>query len=108
MNTMVRAVLACGLGAAALLAVPAQVAGQDAQDELAEVRRLRAAGEILPLEQIARHAQAIKAGEILETDLERKPGGYVYEVEVLDAGGHVWELKLDAKTGQLIKLELDD
>lgn len=71
-------------------------------------RKLSEAGLILPLEKITKAAKTIKAGEMLETELELKNGIYIYEVEILDNKSQVWELKLDAKTGKLIKLELDD
>ena len=35
-----------------------------------------------------------------ETELELKKGNYIYEVEILDGAGKVWELKLNAKTGE--------
>jgi uncharacterized membrane protein YkoI len=71
-------------------------------------RKLREAGAILPLEDILSRARAVRAGEVLETELERKKGHYIYEVEILDGQGRVWELKLDAKTGDLVELELED
>lgn len=70
-------------------------------------RKLSASGQILPLETIHTKAKSIKAGKILETELESKKGIYIYEVELLDNQGTVWEIKLDAKTGALIKLEQD-
>lgn len=73
----------------------------------ATARKLSASGQILPLESIHTKAKSIKAGKILETELESKKGIYVYEVELLDSQGTVWEIKLDAKTGTLIKLEQD-
>jgi len=78
-------------------------------DEGQEVaRKLSASGEILPLEKIAKSALAIKPGRILDSDLERKGKAYVYEIDVLDARGQVWEVELDAKSGKLIKLESED
>lgn len=74
----------------------------------AEARALVKSGYILSFEKIASHALAIKPGDILETELEFKKDRYIYEVEVLDAKGNVWELKLDASTGELIKIELDN
>jgi uncharacterized membrane protein YkoI len=79
-----------------------------ADDDHALARRLSEAGQILPLEDIAARARTVKPGELLEADLEIKKGRYVYEVEILDKAGQVWELKLDAASGQLIKMELDD
>ena len=79
-----------------------------ADDDHVNARKLRESGEIMPLEKIIERARAEKPGEVLETELDRKNGGYVYEVEIVDDAGQVWEIKLDAKTGKLIKLERDD
>ena len=74
----------------------------------ASAGQLAAKGQILSLEKISKLAKTYKAGEILEVELEKKHGRYLYEVEILDMRSQVWELKLDAKTGQLLKMELDD
>jgi uncharacterized membrane protein YkoI len=74
----------------------------------ASAGQLSAKGQILSLEKISRLAKSYKPGEILEVELEKKHGRYVYEVEILDTRSQVWELKLDARTGQLLKMELDD
>jgi len=71
-------------------------------------RQLLSTGQILPLEKITKLAKSIKPGEVLEAELERKKGIYVYEVELLDARSQVWEIKLDAKTGKLLKMERED
>ena len=73
-----------------------------------EARKLKEAGEILPLEQIIAHARRQHAGHILEIELEREDDRYIYELEMLDDGGTIWELKYDAKSGSLIKHEMDD
>jgi uncharacterized membrane protein YkoI len=80
----------------------------DSGESPANAGRLSAKGEILSLEKISQKAKAYKPGEILEVELEKKHGRYVYEIDILDAGSQVWELKLDAKTGQLLKMEQDD
>jgi|UniRef100_UPI00403F0569 uncharacterized membrane protein YkoI len=80
----------------------------DSGESPANAGRLSAKGEILSLEKISQKARAYKPGEILEVELEKKHGRYVYEIDILDAGSQVWELKLDAKTGQLLKMEQDD
>jgi len=79
-----------------------------AEESPETARKLLATGQILSLEKITKAAKAIKPGEVLETELERKHGIYIYELEILDDKGLVWELKLNAKTGQLIKMEQDD
>lgn len=79
-----------------------------AEEDYQLAKKLRQQGEILPLEKILALARANKNGEVIETELEKKHGRYIYEVEILDAQGQVWELKLDAKTGKLIKIKIDD
>jgi uncharacterized membrane protein YkoI len=79
-----------------------------ADSDQALARKLLAAGSILELETIVARAQAIRSGELLEAEFDHDDGHYVYEVEILDAMGQVWELKLDAATGRLLKQERDD
>jgi len=80
----------------------------NADESQLTARKLSEAGLILPLEKISKAAKSIKAGQILETELELEKGVYIYEIEILDNNSQVWELNLDAKTGKLIKLELED
>lgn len=93
---------------AALLVGWLGVQRADSGESPASAGRLAAKGEILSLEKISQKAKSYKPGEILEVELEKKHGRYVYEIDLLDAGSQVWELKLDAKTGQLLKMEQDD
>lgn len=79
-----------------------------ADEDYTLAKKLRDSGQILSLEKIVERARAEKPGEVLETELETKHGRYIYEIEILDAKGQVWELKLDAKTGTLVKIERDD
>lgn len=79
-----------------------------ADDDLALARKLSAAGKILPLSEIVLRAKQHKFGEVIDVEFEQKKRRYVYEIEILEANGQVWEVKLDAATGALIKLELDD
>jgi uncharacterized membrane protein YkoI len=98
------------LTTAAVCALLAPSAPQSAASDIDHVaaRKLQESGEILPLEKITERARAEKPGRVLEAELEYKKGRYVYEVEILDERGQVWELKLDARTGNLIKVEIDD
>lgn len=79
-----------------------------ADEDYELARKLRESGQILALEEIVKRARTVKPGELLETELETKHGHYIYEVEMLDKTGQVWELKLDAATGKLIEMERDD
>lgn len=108
-SSTARAAAALSLGPLlALLAL--LVATPVVADELgaAEARELQRQGLILPLEQILRHARGHRDGRLLDVELEREHGRYVYELELLDDAGRVWELELDAGDGALIELERED
>ena len=68
-------------------------------------KRLKEAGDILPLEKIIEMAREKYTGTVLETELEEKKGRLIYEIELLDKNGVVRELKLDARTGELLKMK---
>ena len=95
---------------AVALAVVAAVAAPtiaNADDDARKAAELVKAGEILPLEKIIERARAEHPGKILETELDRELGRYVYEVELLDDKGTVWEMELDAKTGEILRSKID-
>lgn len=79
-----------------------------ADDDHLEARELVRSGTILPLEQILERSQAAHPGRVLEVELESKRGRHVYEIELLDAEGRVWELYYDAATGELLKRKQED
>jgi uncharacterized membrane protein YkoI len=64
-------------------------------------------GEILPLEKILQINNKTMPGKVLEVELERENKRLIYEIEVLNEQGVVWEYKINAKTGKIIKKELD-
>ncbi len=70
-----------------------------------KAKQLREAGEILPLETVIKTATEKKPGRVIEAELKKSRGGYVYEIELVDKSGVVWELKYDAKTGELISTQ---
>ncbi len=71
-------------------------------------RRLMEKGEILPLQKALGHIEVERSGRILEVELESEGGRHVYKIELLGDGGRVWEYKLDATTGEVLELELED
>ena len=79
-----------------------------ADDDHLEARRLMENGSIQPLETIFERVRTQRPGRILEVELEGKDRGYVYEIELLDESGQVWELKLDAVTGEILEQEQED
>lgn len=83
-------------------------AGADSDADRA--RRLVQEGAILPLEEILPLVRQAKPGTLIELELhyEREHDAHVYEMEVLDADGRLWEVEFNAATGELIEVEPDD
>jgi uncharacterized membrane protein YkoI len=73
-----------------------------AADDVTEARRLRDAGIILPLETIIERAVKEHSGHVIATEFEPRDGLYIYEIEILDGSGTVWELEYDAAHGNLL------
>ena len=63
---------------------------------------------ILPLERILQAAQKLHPGRVIEVDLEKKKHLYIYEIEIADNDGQVWELKFNASDATLLSQERDD
>ena len=105
MYPMKRTLFTClSISVSAVLAV-----SQAQADESASVaRQLLKEGKIMPLQEILTKAKVIKPGQVIETDLEKDDGRYIYELEILDEQGQVWELELDAQTGEFVELENED
>lgn len=70
-----------------------------ADDDSKEVRRLVLEKEIVPLESLMHSIRQHGDWKLLEIELEQEDGKLVYEVELLDEKGRVYELYYDAKTG---------
>ncbi len=91
--------LLCGVALAPL----ARDIGQD------EALQLRRSGELLPFEAVLAVALGRYPGaSLLEVELEEEDGRYVYELELLTAGGEVRELEIDARSGAVLQDEVED
>ena len=88
-----------------LLLSTAGVADDVDQDEAASLRQQ---GVILPLADILAAVEKQQQGRVIEVELEQKRGRYIYEIEIVDDQGKVWEFKLDASDAQIISREKDD
>ncbi len=79
-----------------------------ASDSQSIARKLQASGDILPLRVLLETVQKQVTGHILELELEMRDDRLIYEMEVLDERGWIWEYHLDARTGQVIKASRED
>jgi len=88
------------------LVMPGVMLAKDIDQD--EAKLLRQEGAILPLEEILEAAQKQHSGRVIQVELEEKHGRYVYEVEIADNNGKVWEMKIDAHDATLLSQELED
>lgn len=92
---------------AALLALlPSALWAADAEDA-ARIRAAVAAGDILPLPQLLKSAQALVPGEVLEVELEDDDDTLAYELNILTPDGRLVEVTLDARSGTVLEIEDD-
>jgi uncharacterized membrane protein YkoI len=91
-------VIALALIAASL----AQASGDHDHD------RARAAlerGEVRPIGEILASAAAKVPGEVVEVELEREHGHWVYELKIIAPDGRMLEVLMDAATATVIQIE---
>ena len=75
----------------------------------AKTVELSTSGEILSFDKLDQTALAEHPNaSIYDTELDEKDGRYIYEVDLRDDKGQKWEVKLDAKTAEILKNKQDD
>ena len=87
--------------AAALILAIAPPAGADSDHDRA--RQALEAGEILPLRTVLEKLARDVPGQVMEVELERSSERWVYEIKLLQAGGALIKLKVDARDATVIK-----
>jgi uncharacterized membrane protein YkoI len=87
----------------AIAAVAVRAASADVDHE--QARRAYEAREIVSLADILSAVERDQKGQVVEVELEREHGKWVYEVELLTPSGRVLEMLYDAKTAKRIGVE---
>ncbi|MFU2488028.1 PepSY domain-containing protein [Thauera sp. WH-1] len=93
---LLAAVLALGLSGAA-------PAGDRGDHERA--RQALESGEILPLRTVLERVERDFPGQLVEVELERDDGQWLYEIKLIRSGGEILKLEVDARDGTLLGLE---
>lgn len=89
------------------LLLPASLVAKDLTHD--DALRLRQQGLIMPINELLHIAlQRYPQASVLELELEKKHGLFIYEIEILTQTGQVRELKLNAATGDILEDEVDD
>lgn len=91
---------------AVVLMLPSLVRADEADHDRA--RRALEEGRILPLRDILERAEAEVPGRMIEAELEDEHGKLVYEIKVLAQDGRLVKLIYDAGNGQLLKKRQKD
>lgn len=93
------------LATALLLILLATARSSVAGDDHEQARQLHDAGEIVSLDIIIITLRKQGITRILEAELEKEDGRWLYEVEYLDDAGKVDKAYFDARNGQVLILD---
>lgn len=77
----------------------AQADGDDHDRALQAVQR----GDALSLQALLERVPALRQSQVLEVELERKHGRWVYEIKSLESGGRLVKRVLDARSGEILQ-----
>lgn len=66
------------------------------------------AGQVLPLPTLLERLRRTHPGQVLELELEREDGRWIYEVKLLQADGQLLKLEVDAATAQVLQWKRKD
>ena len=90
--------------AVALVAVLTGTAVQaDEPRDHDRARRALEAGEVMPLSRILDRVERDYPGRVLEVELDREDERWLYEIKLLQDGGRVLKLKIDARDASLLE-----
>lgn len=95
------------LSLSSVVALMLQTGFANADDDIREIKAFSEGLGLVSLEQAKAAALAAKPGVIDDVDLEDRSfgKGWDYEFEIMDVDGNEWEVYVDAKTGEVRKVE---
>ena len=91
---------AAGLIFFAFCAMPIYAADRGDHDR---ARQALEAGEILSLKTVIERIESGAAGQVMDVDLERRHGRWVYEIKLLRPGGALVKLWVNASDGTILE-----
>ncbi len=80
----------------------------EADDDHETARKALEQHEVLPLGQVLAMIEKEQPGDVIEIELERKNGVWVYELELIDTDGRVREFDIDARSGEILKVSFEE
>jgi uncharacterized membrane protein YkoI len=89
-----------------LLALTLAVAPVQADEHDHErARAALEAGQVLPLPVLMERLQHSYAGQVMALELKHDDGRWIYKVKLLQPGGQLSKLKVDAQTGEVLRIK---
>lgn len=85
---------------AALVALPRAWGHDHDQDRVRDAVR---AGEVMPFDALRERLRKSHPGDVLELELERERGRWIYEVKLLQPDGRIVKLEVDARSGEVLR-----
>lgn len=82
--------------------------GYEDEDDHEKARHALECGEVMPLADVLTALRPHISGKIIETEIEREHGRWVYEFKFIDAKGRLVEIHVDARTAQVLEIEGDE
>jgi uncharacterized membrane protein YkoI len=87
----------------ALLLLTASPAGAQERRDHERARAALEAGQIRPLSELLAVVERRYRGRVIEADLERDDGQWLYEFKILPQNGRVFTVEIDAATGDFLR-----
>ncbi len=97
---------AMALMAAALASWTTPSGAGDSDHELA--RKALQQGQVLPLRTVLDQVERDHQGQVIKVEFEHDDGRYIYEIRLLQSGGRVAKLKIDARDGKVLSFKRKD
>jgi uncharacterized membrane protein YkoI len=104
---MLLALAAPAVARAEAARIPPGVALEDGIDADAVLRAVQRA-ELMPLGRVLDILRAERQGEVVEIELDLDDGRVIYDFDVLSPDGRLYAVAIDAVTGQVREIELED
>ena len=99
LQTKLSTTLLITLVATSLVVTPAAA---DSRRDHERARAAVEAGEVMPLAKVLERLATSHPGQVLEVELERDDGRWLYEVRLLHRDGRLMKLELDARTAKVL------
>ncbi|MGV3655437.1 MAG: PepSY domain-containing protein [Noviherbaspirillum sp.] len=97
-----RLALSMALAACGLIAFPVW---SDGKHDHERAREAVQSGQILPLYTVLERLGKSQPGQVLEVELERENGQWIYEIKLLRQDGQLVKLELDARTAEVLRIK---